>query len=184
MFPTYMQYILDRARCGHCNAPQTTADIAMVGVRRPEEFEAFYAEPVFVIVMGCKHCGQWTNNTIRRTRNDSVDGFVSFIQLIEAECAGKKPPLNIPGLGKKSQAAPCNPSSPDATNRPANALDKQRPRPSIRPNQPVTPPTQEEIQAFLRRLRATPFKRGSKGFATWMKKLGADMGPDGENNLR
>ena len=45
MFPDYMNDMLRQACCGHCNAPQTHADIQILGVRRPEEFEAFYACP-------------------------------------------------------------------------------------------------------------------------------------------
>ena len=105
MFPDYMNDMLGQARCGHCNAPQTLADIQIVGVRRPEEFEAFYGEPVFIMVMGCKECGQWTNHTMRRPSGDAIYGIVRFIELIKKECQGKKPPLNIPGLGKKSKAA-------------------------------------------------------------------------------
>lgn len=171
MFPEFMNDILGQARCGHCNAPQTIADIQVVGVRPPEEFEAFYAEPVFNIIMGCKKCGQWTNHTMRRSRAESIEGVVSFIELIERECEGKKPPLNIPGLGKKSKPVP-NPSA----QRAAEAAGNSRPRPSRRDNQPDTPPTQREIQHFLHRLRKTSFKRGSEGFKDWMKDMGAGPG--------
>jgi hypothetical protein len=166
MFPEFMNDILGQARCGHCNAPQTIADIRVVGVRPPEEFEAFRGEPVFIIIMGCKNCGQWTNHTIRRSRADSIEGVVSFIKLIEAECEGKTPPINIPGLEKKLNPPP----APIPPQRTAEA----RPRPSIRDDQPDTPPTQREIQFFLQRLRKTSFKRSSKGFKDWMKGFGVD----------
>ena len=48
-------------------------------------------------------------------------------------------------------------------------------RPSRRRGQPVTPPSQKEVRAFLNRLRLTPFKRGSKGFKKWMKDFGAEL---------
>jgi hypothetical protein len=54
-------------------------------------------------------------------------------------------------------------------------------RPSRRENQPDTPPTQQEIQAFLHRLRRTSFKRGSKGFKTWMKGFGIDSDASGDD---
>src|SRR5438874_3100979 len=117
MFPKYMNDMLGQACCGHCNAPQTIADIRVVGVRPPEEFEAFRGEPVFIMIMVCKNCGQWTNHTMRRSRAESIEGIVSFIKLIERECEGKKPPLNIPGLGKNSA---CAPAPPDAAQRAAD----------------------------------------------------------------
>jgi hypothetical protein len=55
-------------------------------------------------------------------------------------------------------------------------------RPSRRRNQPLTPPTRPEIQAFLNRMRKTSFKRSSKGFKEWMSRFGlaADV-PDAED---
>lgn len=167
MFPDFMNDMLSQARCGQCNAPQTPADIQIVGVRRPEEFEAFYGEGVFVIVMSCNACGQWTNYSMRRPRADSIAGCARFIDLIEQECQGKKPPLNIPGLEKKSKRTSTR------AHMPQRAAEGS-PRPSRRENQPDTPPTQREIQCFLHRLRKTSFKRNSKGFSDWMKDMGAD----------
>lgn len=163
MFPDFMQDMVNLMECGHCDAPQTIADIRVVGIRRPEEFEAFRGEPVFIIITGCPQCGQWTNHTMRRSRAQSIAGCNSFIDLIEKECKGKKPPINIPGLGKKSARSSAGESE-----------SSQRPRPSRRLNQPQTPPTQQEIQQFLGRLRRTSFKRSSKGFTNWMKELGSD----------
>jgi hypothetical protein len=48
------------------------------------------------------------------------------------------------------------------------------PRPSIRASQPDTPPTQREVQEFLRRLRKASFQSGSIGFLDWMKDIGVD----------
>jgi hypothetical protein len=180
MFPEFMNDILGQARCGHCDAPQTIADIRVVGVRPPEEFEAFRGEPVFIIIMGCKNCGQWTNHTMRRSRAESVEGIVSFIQMIERDCEGKKPPLNIPGLGRKT--TPAAMPLPDTPQPAADATGNSRPRPSRRKNQPDTPPTQREIQAFLHRLRKTSFRRKSKGFSKWMKEFGADAEDAGHND--
>lgn len=171
MFPNYMNDMLRQTCCGHCEAPQSIEDIRVVGVRRPEEFEAFYAEPVFIIITGCKNCGQWTNHTMRRSRADAIAGISSFIDLIERKCQDKKPPINIPGLGKKPASTSEVSASPPSAQNP---VDESHPRPSVRHNQPTTPPTQREIQHFLHRLRKTSFRRGTKGFSKWMKDIGAD----------
>jgi hypothetical protein len=172
MFPHWMTDMLAHARCGHCNEPQTAADIQIVGVRRPEECEAFHAEPVFVMVMNCNACGQFTNHAMRRPGGEATDAIVRFIVLIKQECQGKKPPLNIPGLGKKRErSAPATPLHQSAA---------APPRPSRRDGQSDTPPSQREIQAFLRRLRKASFRSGSKGFKDWMKDIGADPEAGGD----
>ncbi len=101
MFPDYMNDMLRQASCGHCNAKLTLTDIAVVGIRRPEDFEAFYGDPVFVMAMDCPNCGQRTNHTIRLPVKRCVEGIFGFGNFIEVENKNKKPPLNIPGLGKK-----------------------------------------------------------------------------------
>ena len=154
MFPSWTTDMLAHARCGHCNEPQTIADIQIVDVRRPEGFEAFHAEPIFVMVMSCTACGQWTHHSMRRRGGDATDAIVKFIVLIKQECQGKKPPLEIPGSRCKRKG-----DTASANTTPGKLW------PSIRQHQPDTPPTQGEIQAFLRRLRATPFRRNSKGFS-------------------
>jgi hypothetical protein len=161
-----MTDMLAHARCGHCNEPQTIADIQIVGVRRPEDFEAFHAEPVFVMVMSCTACGQWTNHAMRRPGGDATDAIVKFIVLIKQECQGKKPALPLPGLGKKRSDA--------SEEMPPQSREHSPLRPSIRDDHPVTPPTQREIQLFLNRLRKTSFRRRSKGFSNWLKDLGGN----------
>ena len=144
------------------NAPQTTTDIQNgLASAALKNSKPFYGEPVFIMVMGCKTCCQVTNHTMRRPRAESLEGCVSFIKLIEAECEGKSPPLNIPGLGKKGMPEPT--ALPNARQRAADAINNSRPRPSRRENQPDTPPTQREIQAFLHRLRKTSFRPEVEG---------------------
>jgi hypothetical protein len=171
MFPDYMNDMLREACCGHCNAPLSTADIQIVGVRRPEEFEAFYGEPVFVIIMGCKACGQWTNHMMRRSLADSIQGISGFVKLIEKECEGKEPILKIPGLTKRSPAA----EPPRQLPQP---VDGNRPRPSILPGHPNGPMMDAEVKAFIFRTNKTSFRVGSNGFKKWLKHFGID--PNGE----
>ena len=146
-----------------------------VGIRHPEEFEAWKAEPVFFISLGCPYCGRVTNLLTRQPLSKVLDGVTAFAQVIEQQCQGKEPPLKIPGLTTPKPPAPPPAPAPPLAPATAGASDPTAPlRPSRRSNQPVTPPTQAEIRAFLNRLRKTSFKRGTKGFKTWMKDIGAD----------
>jgi hypothetical protein len=165
MYPKWMQEMLYCNPCTGCRIRLDAQNVQAVGIRQPEEFEAWKAEPVFFVSLACPYCGQVVNLLSRQPLTKSLDGIEAFGRVVEQQCQGKEPPLEIPGF--------TTPTSPPTPTAPADG-DTDQLRPSRRSNQPVTPPTQAEIRAFLNRLRKTSFKRGSKGFKTWMKDIGAD----------
>ena len=170
MYPKWMQKMLYCNPCRGCRIRLDAQNVQAVGIRYPEEFEAWKAEPILCITLACPYCGQALNLLSREPLQKVLDAVTAFARVIEQQCQGKEPPLKIPGLTTPTPAAPPPTPAPPAT----SSGDADRLRPSRRGNQPVTPPTQAEIRAFLNRLRRTSFKRGSKGFKTWMKDIGAD----------
>ena len=97
-----------------------------------------------------------------------------FVRVIDEIGLSTPPPFNF----RRSNTRPA-----DDANATAKTSDGARPpRPSRRKNQPDTPPTPGEIQAFLHRLRKTSFRRKSKGFREWMKDIGAGDA-DGEDQV-
>ena len=168
MYPKWMQKMLYCNPCRGCRIRLDAQNVQAVGIRYPEEFEAWKAEPVLFISLGCPYCGQVLNLLARQPLAKALDAVAAFGHVIEQQCQGKEPPLKIQGL------TTAKPPPPPPTPAPPTTADADRLRPSRRSNQPVTPPTQAEIRAFLNRLRKTSFRRGTKGFKTWMKEMGAD----------
>jgi hypothetical protein len=171
MYPPWMNEMFRCLPCSGCGSRLASDDIEIVGVRRPEEWEAWLAQPIFVISLICRNCGQVTNALHRQPLGEVVNGVTAFVRDIERDCQGKEPLVKIPGLTTAKPAG--SPSSPAPT-PPAPTEPPDHVRPSRRRNQPVKPPTPAEIRAFLNRMRKTSFKRGSKGFKNWMKNIGAD----------
>jgi hypothetical protein len=161
MYPKWVEEV-SRTPCAECHGVPTTADIIAVGTARPSKQEA-YLGPLAMLLVDCPNCGGRMYITLREPIQSVIRAMREFVRI--ADEAGRKtpPPFNFGTKARDAAAA--------VTRDGSGPL-----RPSRRKNQPDTPPTQREIQAFLHRLRKTSFKRGSKGFRNWMKDIGAESG--------
>jgi hypothetical protein len=106
--------------------------------------------------------------TVREPLKSVIAAMREFVAVIDEVGRNTPPPINLPS--RQPQPAD-EPGTSTKTSENSGPL-----RPSVRDDQPDTPPTQREIQAFLHRLRRTSFRRSSKGFTDWMKEMGADPG--------
>lgn len=159
MYPQWVEEIC-RTPCAECHAVPALCDIIAIGSARPSKREA-YLGPLAMLLVACPGCGGRMYITVREPIDTVILAMREFVRLADEAGRNTPPPLNF--SKPKSNAG-------SAT---LGADSSGKLRPSRRKNQPDTPPTQQEIQAFLRRLRKTSFKRRSKGFTTWMKDIGA-----------
>ena len=166
MYPEWLISLFADNTCVRCRTALTTDDIDAVGTRRPMPHDDPRA-PLALIIVTCKHCGQCINCTLPLDLPAVLDAVTAFAARIARAAETKDADLNGPHFQR-------SPATGNATERP----NIERVRPSRRDGQPLTPPTQREIQAFLNRMRATPFKRGTKGFDRWMKRMGIDPDRD------
>jgi hypothetical protein len=164
MYPKWIAKVT-RLACADCRYCTSFHDIVAIGVSRPSKQEA-YIGPLAMLILICPGCGRQMQVTLREPIESVILAMRELVRLADETGRNTPPPFNS-GKPKTDSA---NPTA-------MKAVDGTGPlRPSRRANQPDAPPTQQEIQAFLRRLRTTSFKRGTKGFTDWMKDLGADSG--------
>lgn len=164
MYPKWVQEICTTP-CTGCRATPALDDIIAVGAARPAKQEA-YLGPLAMLLVVCPNCGGRMYITLREPIQSVIRAMREFARIADEAGRNTPPPFNFGTKARDASAA--------VTRDGTGPL-----RPSRRENQPDTPPTQQEIQAFLRRLRKTSFKRGSKGFTNWMKDIGAESG-DGD----
>lgn len=165
MYPKWI-YEICQTPCVNCRATPTADDIVAIGMTRPDKTEA-YIGPLATLVVVCPTCRERMCIAVREPLNSVIQAVRHFTKVADETGVSTPPPFNL--------------HLPKIT-----AGNSDLPRPSKRQDQPNTPPTQEEIQAFLRRLRKTSFKRRSKGFAGWMRRMGtgeseAGNATDGES---
>lgn len=157
MYPKWI-YEICQTPCINCRATPTADDIVAIGMTRPAKSEA-YTGPLATLVVVCPTCRERMCIAVREPLTSLIQAVRHFARVVDEAGVNTPPPINLP--------------LPKITTGSADL-----PRPSKRRDQPATPPTQQEIQAFLYRLRKTSFKRDSNGFAGWMKDLGADGSGD------
>lgn len=164
MYPKWVEKA-SRLICEDCHGIGSFHDIIAIGIARPNPQET-YTGSLAMMIVACPVCGERMSITIKQPMESVMEAMAEFAQLTDQAAKNAKPPIQIP---------PKKPVEPKVGHKGTNPL-----RPSIRENQPGTPPTQREIQSFLQRLRKTSFKSGSKGFKDWMKGFGvnADDGTD------
>jgi hypothetical protein len=152
MYPIWLTNLFINNTCPLCRGPITLDDIIAIGARTPEPFEAHLREALAMILANCRQCGQTINFSTRCNRGGLIDAIHEFCSRIELGSAAL-PKLNIKPAPQPGEAA---------------VTDKQV-RPSIRADQELQPPSDEEIRLFLARLRRMSFKPGSKGFDRFTK---------------
>jgi hypothetical protein len=165
MYPKWVEEIC-RTPC-ECHGLPGIDDIVAIGVARPGKGAEFMG-PMAMVMVVCPSCGQLMNITVREPLKSVIAAMRQLVEVID-EVGRKTPPsFNLPRPKPQQTSEGAG----------ANASEARRPlRPSLRKDQPATPPTQREIQSFLRRLRTVSFKRGTKGFTEWLRDLGADDDP-------
>jgi hypothetical protein len=171
----YPKWIAKAARlaCAECRYCTSFHDIVAIGMSRPSKQEA-YIGPLAMLILICPGCGRRIEVTLREPIETVILAMRELVRLADEIGRNTPPPFSF--SKPKSHA-----DGPTVT----KSSDDSGPlRPSRREDQPDTPPTQQEIQLFLRRLRKTSFKRGSKGFADWMKDMGAVDRADGDAESR
>jgi hypothetical protein len=162
MYPKWVEEV-SRTPCGECHASPTIADIVAIGTARPAKREA-YLGPLARVLIACPGCGGQMYITLREPIASVILAMREFVRLADETGRNTPPPFNFskPKTDLGGEAA-------TDVSEGCGAL-----RPSRRTNQPDTPPTQQEIQLFLRRLKNVSFKRTSKGFNNWMRDMRAD----------
>jgi hypothetical protein len=157
-----------RLACKDCRYCTSFHDIVGIGMTRPSRKEP-YAGPSALITLACPGCGVRIHVTVREPVESVILALGEMARLADEAGRNKPSPFNFSKL--KTDAG----SEAETKIGDGGGL-----RPSRRAGQPDTPPTQHEIQAFLRRLRKTSFRRKSKGFSRWMKEFEADAGAGGD----
>jgi hypothetical protein len=161
MYPQWVEQIC-RTPC-ECHGLHSVDDIVAIGVAKPGK-GAEHMGPMAMVMVVCPSCGQLMNITVREPLKSVIAAMRQLVEVIDEVGRNTPPPFNLPR--RKPQ--------PTGDDTAANASKTRRPpRPSVRNDQPMTPPTQREIRSFLHRLRLNSFKRGAKDFSSWMKDLGA-----------
>jgi hypothetical protein len=150
MYPSWLIDLFQGNLCSECKTALTIADVESIGVRRP--YPSGPPWPLAKISCVCGHCG----NRMECTIDQPLESILPAVECLYREIADAAPPrtgfFQIPS---PNQMAP----SAERENAPA--------RPSCRKDQPLTPPTEQEINVFLARLRKMSFKAGSRS----LKKL-------------
>lgn len=183
MYPDWVRGMFQNNPCVKCRAELSLADIEAIGVRRPMDNEAHLPLPWGLVIATCRHCGQYMHFVMRCPIEPVVDAVRELFWRIEtgpADSAANP----LPGLDAGQPPAGNRASGKPAFD--AAEWSEQPVRPSIRRDQPLTPPTEEEIRHFLNRLRKTSFRRKSKGYAKWIRRFDSDRngpptGGDDEN---
>lgn len=154
MYPTWLINSFTDNPCTQCRAPITVDDITGIGLARPSDLETYLREPLALILATCRHCGQKHNFRMRCLKDSLIDAMNELADQIAAAPPGDPLPFG-PG---SAASARCETGSGSGE---ANKLPV---RPSLRSNQKMTPPSQEEIRVFLARLKRMSFRRGSRDF--------------------
>jgi hypothetical protein len=162
MYPKWIAKVT-RLACAECRYCTSFHDIVAIGMSRPSKQEA-YIGPLAMLILICPGCGRRIEITLREPIESVILAMRELVRLADETGRNTPPPFNF----SKPKTDPGGEAATKISDG-GGAL-----RPSRRADQPDTPPTQREIQAFLQRLRKTSFKRGSKSFADWMKYMGAD----------
>jgi hypothetical protein len=154
MYPSWLIDLFQGNLCSECKTALTIADVESIGVRRP--YPSGPPWPLAKISCVCGHCG----NRMECTIDQPLDSILPAVETLYREIADAAPPrtgfFQIP---PSNQAAAS--SSAERENAPT--------RPSRRKDQPLTPPTEEEIKVFLARLRKMSFKAGSKSYRRFIR---------------
>ena len=158
MYPKWVEKAA-RLICEDCRGCGSVHDIIAIGVASASRKEASTGLQALLIV-ACPCCGERMSITVNKPMESIMEAMREFVRHSEETANGATPPI---------QLSPKKPVEPKLVREDIGIL-----RPSVRGNQPDTPPTQREIQHFLHRLRTTSFKRSTKGFKNWMKDFGAD----------
>lgn len=172
----YPKWIVEAARlaCADCRYCTSVHNIVAIGMSRPSKQEA-YIGPLAMLILICPGCGRRMEVTLREPIESVIFAMRELVRLADETGRNTPPPFSF--------IKPKTDSSSEGVTKISESSGA--PRPSRRPGQPDTPPTPQEIQAFLRRLRKTSFKRASRGFKTWMQDLRADeSAEDGEHDGR
>jgi hypothetical protein len=168
MYPGWLICSFTNNPCTVCRAPITVDEITAIGWTRPEDYEAYLREPLALVLAKCRQCGQKHSFRMRCEKDSLIDAMHELADRIASAPSGSPPPLG-PGA----------PAARSADDTPERTPDEKSPvRPSVRADQKLGPPSQEEIKSFLARLKRMSFKPGSKSF----KKLsGPDHGADDQD---
>src|SRR5947209_1073004 len=141
MYPKWIEEVC-RTSCGKCHVVPTPIDIISVGIARPNNIEA-YIGPLAMLLVECPCCGERMYITLRESVESVVEAIHEFVKVVAEAARNVPPPIQLPRSKPRRE-------SDRATERSDNSNVPLRP--SVRDNQPDTPPTQREIQLFLHRL--------------------------------
>jgi hypothetical protein len=169
MYPDWINGMFQDNRCIKCRAALTVDDIDAIGARRPEKYEAHAGAPVALVIVTCRRCGQRMHLSLVWAVDQVIDAINELARIIEADAQKFESPFRV---DSRLPAV-----SNDAPKPRENGEQRGGVRPSRRRGQPMNPPTEAEIKAFLNRLRRTSFQRQSKGFVNWLKQF--DIKSDG-----
>lgn len=129
MYPQWLVQMFTGNKCVKCRVAVTTDDIDAVGLRRPMPNDD-PAHPLALVIATCKHCGQWMHFSMRLDLPTLLNAVTAFA----ARIAEASQHAQADGSGFAVQPPPSNGS-------PTPAVPANRPRPSRRAGQPLTPLT-------------------------------------------
>ncbi len=169
MYPNWVIEIFADNRCIQCQSLIGIDAIEVIGLQSPTVAELYSPMPLGLVVAKCPHCHEYIHFTMRMDRQsiqEAIDELARVIAIKSEESTG-----TLFALPKKS------------TKKPNRAPAPKQVRPSRRQDHPLDQPTDEERRAFIYVLRLTSFRRASKSFYDWMRRLGIDIaGPPTEGN--
>lgn len=154
MYPDWLTILFRHGGCNctQCRGAIGVAEIRFIGVRRPDP--QTIVRPQAFFLTRCPLCGHRTEYTV----DASLEGISEAVEALFHDIEEGPPATDLP-FTLPSMRAPPKPVDPTPEPVKSDAV-----RPSRRPNQPLTPPTDAEITQFLARLKKTSFKTNSKGF--------------------
>ena len=141
MYPEWLAGMFGHNPCTECRSALSLADIESVGIRRPDH--AAWPYPLGMVVCVCRRCG----NRMQCMMDVPLEAVLAAVEALYREVADAAPPKT----GTLQITPPLAPG------------DVSPVRPSVREGQPEGPPTDEEVNSFLNRLRRMSFKTGSEG---------------------
>jgi hypothetical protein len=150
MFPDWLIGMFRHFPCTACRNLVTLSDLTFIGASQPEGVEVHTAQAVVVLLVKCPHCQKVINCRAQRPKEALMDAIAAFVDEIESTPAPPSifTPRPAPQIGRS----------------PGNDIEKGKIRPSIRPGQIMTPPTQEELANFWLELSDNTFKTNSKQY--------------------
>ena len=188
-YPQWVRQIFEPGfKCTRCGQRLQLADLVSVGVSRPPAGNLLDKKPRGRAFADCSKCFKTFCFEVEAPQADIVEAvneFYEHLDLFGDPAPGnqdkprdKKPDIKKPGkamwsiddiIQKGGDSLP-----------PKTPLEKQWHAAGKRHKGSLTDmPTEEEVQAFLKQLNRTSFKRSSKGFRHWMRQFGIDIDQPG-----